>query len=32
MVEALNQVTEPLKAKLGANADMWEADDESRIR
>ena len=32
MVAALNKATEPLKAKLGSNADMWETDEESRIR
>ncbi len=32
MVEALNRATEPLKAKLGSNADMWETAEESRIR
>lgn len=32
MVEALNRATEPLKAKLGSNADMWQADEKSRIR
>ena len=32
MVAALNKATEPLKAELGSNADMWETDEESRIR
>ena len=30
VVEALTRVTEPLKEKLGANADLWQSD--SRIR
>jgi len=30
VVEALTRVTEPLKEKLGTNADMWQSD--SRIR
>ncbi len=30
VIDELRQVTEPLKAKLGPNADMWEG--ESRIR
>jgi aryl-alcohol dehydrogenase-like predicted oxidoreductase len=32
VVEALTEATEPLKAKLGPNADMWETEEESRIR
>jgi myo-inositol catabolism protein IolS len=32
VVEALTKATEPLKAKLGPNADMWETEEESRIR
>jgi aryl-alcohol dehydrogenase-like predicted oxidoreductase len=32
VVTALDEATEPLKMKLGKNADMWERDEESRIR
>ena len=32
MVAALNEATEPLKEKLGSNADMWETEANSRIR
>jgi hypothetical protein len=28
----LDAITEPLRACLGANADMWECERESRIR
>lgn len=29
---ALNEATEPLKGALGANADMWESEQNTRIR
>ncbi len=32
IVRALTEATEPLKARLGPNADMWESEANSRIR
>ncbi len=32
VVTALNEATEPLKVALGTNADMWESDQNTRIR
>jgi aryl-alcohol dehydrogenase-like predicted oxidoreductase len=32
VVNALTEATDPLKEKLGKNADMWERDEESRVR
>lgn len=32
VVTALTEATTPLKKKLGPNADMWESDENSRIR
>ncbi|MGC9468771.1 MAG: aldo/keto reductase [Anaerolineae bacterium] len=32
MVQALTEATDRLKAKLGPNADMWENEENSRIR
>ncbi len=31
-VQRLSMATEPLKRKLGTNADMWQSESESRIR
>ncbi len=32
VVTALNEATEPLKGALGANSDMWESEQNTRIR
>jgi myo-inositol catabolism protein IolS len=32
VVTALNRITEPVKARLGPNPDMWQAGDDSRYR
>ncbi|CAN5349437.1 aldo/keto reductase [soil metagenome] len=32
VIQKLNEITEPLKEKLGKNADMWQGSDESRIK
>jgi aryl-alcohol dehydrogenase-like predicted oxidoreductase len=32
IINKLNQITAPLKEKLGSNADMWQGSEDSRIR